>query len=128
MLKYSLISRKNPVTKEFAYHATLRPVTPILLEQLAANIAATCTVSAHDIKAVVSALEEQVYKALRNGNSVRLGDLGSFHPRLSSSGTADEKDFSKENIRGIKVRFSPSSKMRHELRMNNPEVVLEREQ
>ena len=126
MLKYTFISRKNPVTKEFAYHATLLPVTPISMDELATEVSNSCTVTVHDIKAVVSALEERIYKALRNGQSVRLGDLGSFHPRLSSSGTATEDEFTMENVRGVRVRFSPSSKMRHELRLNNPNVVLER--
>lgn len=128
MLKYSLISRKNPITKEFAYHANLTRTTPIKLDELAQNISNCCTLTPHDIKAVISALEEQIYKTLRHGQSVRFGDLGSFRPTLSSSGTATKEDFTKENIRGIKVRFTPSSKMRHELKLQNPQVKLSREQ
>lgn len=127
MLKYSLISRKNPITKEFAYHANLAPVNPLKLDELAQEISGACTLTPHDIKAVISALEEQIYKTLRNGQSVRFGDLGSFRPTLSSSGTAAKEDFKKENIRGIKVRFTPSSKMRHELKLQNPLVQLSRQ-
>ena len=101
MLKYNLISRKNPVTKEYAFHASLTPVIPIRLNALAQEVSSNCTVTAHDIKAVVSALEEQIYKMLRNGQSIRLGDLGSFHPTIQSRGAASEEEFSKENIRGV---------------------------
>ena len=128
MLKYSLISRKNPVTKEFAFHSNLAPVTPIKLNELAQDVSDACTLTVHDIKAVVSALEERIYKALRNGQSVRFGDLGSFHPTLSSAGTATIEDFKKENIRGIKVRFTPSSRMHHELSLQNPSVKLARQE
>ena len=126
MIKYTLISRKNPITKEYLYHATGVPVNPIGLEEIAEEISGKCTVTAHDIKAVISALEEVTFKHLRNGNSVRLGDLGSFHARLSSSGTATEEEFSPENIGGLKVRFMPSSKLRFELSLENPNVKLTR--
>jgi hypothetical protein len=57
-----------------------------------------------------------------------LGDLGSFHPTLSSSGTATEEEFSEENLRGVKVRFVCSSKMRYEMGLDNPNVTLQRQQ
>lgn len=127
MIKYNLISRKNPITKEFAYHANGVPVTPVCLDDIADEISGMCTVTSHDIKAVISALEEVTFKHLRNGNSVRLGDLGSFHARISSSGTATVEDFSPDNIRGLRVRFSPSSKMRYALSLKNPAVQLARQ-
>ena len=128
MLKYSVISRKNPITKENLYYANLAPVHPIGLDELAEEISGSCTLTVHDIKAVISALEERIFKSLRNGQSARFGDLGSFHPTLSSSGAATEEEFSKENIRGVKVRFTPSSKLRHEMSMNNPNVRFSRQE
>ena len=128
MLKYTLISRKNPITKEYLYHASLLPVVPVRLAQLAQEVSDACTLTPHDIKAVISALEERIYKALRNGQSVRLGDLGSFHPTLSSSGTATEEEFSAENLRGVKVRFVCSSKLRYELGLNNPNMTILRQE
>ena len=128
MLKYSLISRKNPITKESLYYANLAPVNPVGLNELAEDISNSCTLTVHDIKAVLSALEECVFKTLRNGQSARLGDLGSFHPTLSSSGTATEEEFSEENLRGVKVRFVCSSKMRYEMGLNNPHVTLQRQE
>lgn len=124
MIKYALVKRKNPISKEVAFHAAALPVNPIMLNEIAEEISGKCTVTSHDIKAVLSALEEVTFKHLRNGNSVRLGDLGSFHARLSSKGAESENDFSSENIRGIKVRFLPSSKMRFELSLKNPNVRL----
>ena len=127
MIKYNLIPRKNPVTKQVAYHANAIPVTPIKLDEIADEVSSMCTVTAHDIKAVLSVLETVVFKHLRNGNSVRLGDLGSFHARISSKGSATAEDFTAEKIRGIRVRFSPSAKMRYELAMKNPHVVLSKQ-
>ena len=129
MIKYYLISRKNPITKEYAYHANATSVTPIMLDELAEDISGSCTVTKHDVKAVISVLEEKIIKALRNGQSVRLGDLGSFHARISSKAAATTDDFEQsEHIRGLLVRFTPSSKMRHELSLKNPAVQLQLQQ
>ena len=127
MLKYSVISRKNPITKESLFYANLAPVNPVGLSQLAQEISSSCTLTVHDIKAVISALEESIFKALRNGQSTRFGDLGSFHPTLSSTGAATKDEFSKANLRGLKVRFVPSTKMRFEMSMNNPNVTFSRQ-
>lgn len=127
MLKYLLISRKNPITKEYAYHASAIPVTPIHMDELAQDISDNCTATVHDVKVVISALEEAIYKALRNGKSVRLGDLGSFHARIASKSAATEEDFKQENLLGVKVRFTPSSKMRYELSLKNPKMELQRQ-
>ena len=127
MIKYLLISRKNPITKEYAYHASAIPVTPVKLEEIAENISATCTVTSADVKAVLDALQAQVINCLRNGQSVRLGDLGSFHARLASAGAPTEEEFSMEHVRGIRVRFTPSSKMRYELSPKNPNMSLVRQ-
>ena len=128
MIKYLLISRKNPITKEYGYHASAIPVTPVKLEEIAENISATCTVNSADVKAVLDALQTQVIRCLRNGQSVRLGDLGSFHARISSKAAATEEEFEGEkNIRAVLVRFTPSSKMRYELSPKNPNMSLVRQ-
>ena len=100
-----------------------------MLDELAEEISGSCTVTKHDVKAVISVLEEKIIKALRNGQSVRLGDLGSFHALISSKAAATTDAFEKsENIRGLLVRFTPSSKMRHELSLKNPAVQLQLQQ
>ena len=39
---------------------------------------------------------------------------------------ATYEEFTKENIRGVKVRFVPSSKMRYEMALNNPNMSIVR--
>ena len=127
MIKYLLICRKNPITKEFAYHASAIPVTPVKLDEIADSISATCTVNSADVKAVLDALQSQVIKALRNGQSVRLGDLGSFHARIQSKSAATEEEFKEDlgnHLKGVLVRFTPSSKMRWALSLKNPDMQL----
>ena len=122
MLKYKVVPVKNPVDGTVLYYGRLVPVVPITLHQLAENISRQCTVTIHDVKAVLSALEEQIYNYLRNGNSVRLGDVGSFRATLRTTSVADPADFTPSAIEGLRVRFRPSNQLRYELSRNHPSV------
>ena len=122
MLKYRVIPRKNPQTKEIKYYAQLENVVPVTVETLAKDISDSCTLTLHDVKAVISALEEHISKALRFGKSVRLRDLGSFYPTLSSSGAETESDFKTNMIKSVNVVFRKSSKMKYGFNVNNPEI------
>lgn len=125
MIKYNVIPRKNPINKEVKYYAQMAPVTPVTLGDVAEAIASNCTVTLHDCKAVLSALQEQIALQLRNGNSVRLGDLGSFHPVVKSSGALSADEFSTAHIKGLKVCFNMSSQMRYMLSKQNPSVTFQ---
>ena len=48
------------------------------LAQIVKRVEKRSTVSSADVKAVLDALQYEVMEALENGNTVRLGDLGSF--------------------------------------------------
>ncbi len=122
MLKYRVIPRKNPQTKEVKFYAQLEHVTPMTLDALAKDISDSCTLTLHDVKAVISALEEHISKALRYGKSVRLRDLGSFYPTLSSDGIENEKDFKSTLIKSVNVVFRKSAKMMYGFNVENPEI------
>ncbi|MBQ2363616.1 MAG: HU family DNA-binding protein [Bacteroidaceae bacterium] len=125
MIKYNIIPRKNPINKEVKYYAQMAPVTPVTLNSIAEAIASNCTVTLHDCKAVLSALQEQIALNLRQGNSVRLGDLGSFHSVIKSSGALSADEFSTSHIKGLKVCFCMSSPMRYMLSKQNPSVTFQ---
>ncbi|MBP3785526.1 MAG: HU family DNA-binding protein [Bacteroidaceae bacterium] len=127
MLKYKVIPRKNPQTGEFLYYGALAPVTPLTQEDVATAIELSTTVTRHDIKAVLSALQEQIITALRDNKSVRLGDLGSFRPTISSKGVDSGELFRTSHIKCIRVRFVPSAKMGFELSPKNPNVRFQQE-
>jgi predicted histone-like DNA-binding protein len=122
MIKYNIIPRKNPINKVVKYYAQMAPVTPVTLNEVAEAISNQSTVTLHDCKAVLSALQEQIAMQLRNGNSVRLGDLGSFRAVLKCRGANTMEDFTSANITGVKVAFIMSSPMRYMLSKQNPSV------
>lgn len=108
MINYKAVQKRNPQTKELKWYPAIVLSNPVLLDELTELIALNCTVTEHDIKAVISALQEQIILALRQGRSVRLGEIGSF--RLTMTGTAADtaEEVKVENITGLRVAFTKS--------------------
>ena len=60
-------------------------------------------------------MQYEVIDALENGNSVRLGDLGSFRLTIKADGTATAAEAKKQGVKLIKqvnVQFTKSTAMR----------------
>jgi len=71
-----------------------------------------CTVSGADILAVLYALVDVSIDNLSNGTIVRLGELGSLRPSLSSEGKATEAEVSASVIKGASVLFTPGTRIK----------------
>ncbi len=127
MLNYTIIPRKNPQSRETKFYAQLTPTTPVVLSVLADVISKQSTVTVHDVKAVISALEEHLVNYLLQGNSIRLGDLGSFRLTIRSGGAESEEAFDSNLIKGVSVRFTASRNMRYLLSKSNPALKFRKE-
>ncbi len=126
MLKYNVIARRNPKTNTSQYYGQLESPTPVKLSQLTDAISKQSTVTVHDVKAVLSALEEHIITFLYNGNSIRLGDLGSFRLTLKSEGVENAADYGSGNIKGVRVRFTPSANMKYLMDKSNPNMQFQK--
>ncbi len=122
MLKYNVVGRKNPQNQEVKYYAQLETPMVVKLTQLTDAISKESTVTKHDVKAVLSALEEHIVSQLYNGASVRLGDLGSFRASLNSEGVVNPEEFTSAHIKRVKVIFTPSTAIKYLLDKTNPNV------
>ena len=115
MIKFIIKGKKNPQKKtETKYYAQIAPTTPLMLPQIVKLIEKRSTVSSSDIKAVLDALQFEIIQALKNGYSVRLGDLGSFHLTISSNGMATKEAAKKAGanlIKKVTVQFVKSAEM-----------------
>ena len=119
MIKYVIQGKRNPLDRsQMKYYAQMASTTPVTLEQIIKRIEKRSTVSSADVKAVLDALQYEVIDALESGNSVRLGDLGSFRLTLQSDGVASQEEAKKLGarlIRQVNVQFSKSTSMRDAL-------------
>jgi predicted histone-like DNA-binding protein len=68
------------------------------------------------VSSVIENLIDILPKYLLMGKSVNLGDLGTLRVSFSSEGAVDQKQFDASKISGVKIRFTPSPKLKEQLR------------
>ena len=108
---YSVSPRINPRDKEAApkFYGHVQARGDIDIREMSERIQQTCTVHKSDVFAVLVALEDVITEALKSGEIVRLGDLGTLQIGISSKGAVTEEDFSDALIHKARINFRPGS-------------------
>ena len=108
---YSVSPRINPRDKDATpkYYGHVQASGDISLREMAERIQQTCTVHKSDVFAVLVALEDTITDALKGGEIVRLGDLGTFQIGISSKGSLNEEDYDESLIKQARINFRPGS-------------------
>lgn len=106
---YSVAPRINPRDKEAApkFYARAQSNGDVNIREMSERIQQSCTVHKADVQAVLLALEDTIADALKGGEIVRLGDLGTFQIGLSSKGAVTEEDYSASLITKARINFRP---------------------
>ena len=108
---YSVSPRINPRDKDAApkYYGHVQASGDVSLREMAERIQSTCTVHKSDVFAVLVALEDVITDALKSGEIVRLGDLGTLQIVISSKGAVTDEDYSDSLITKARINFRPGS-------------------
>ena len=108
---YSVSPRINPRDREAApkYYGHVQARGDVSLREMSERIQQTCTVHKSDVFAVLVALEDVITDALKGGEIVRLGDLGTFQIGISSKGAETEEDYTDALIKKARINFRPGS-------------------
>ena len=106
---YSVAPRINPRDKEAApkFYARAQASGDVNIREMSERIQQSCTVTKADVQAVLVALEDVIIDALKGGEIVRLGDLGTFQIGLSSKGAVTEDDYTTALITKARINFRP---------------------
>ena len=106
---YSVVPRINPRDKEAApkFYARAQASGDVNIREMSERIQQSCTVTKADVQAVLVALEDVIIDALKSGEIVRLGDLGSFQVGLTSKGAVTEEDYTPSLITKARINFRP---------------------
>lgn len=122
MITYVVKPKKNPLDKSVKYYIQAAPMVPVGFQTIAKNISDRCTLTEADVLAVLNALQTEVIKAVQNGQSVRLGQLGSFRATLTSKGVANKEEATVNQVRSVRARFTAGSQLRSALQLTNSDV------
>ena len=108
---YSVAPRINPRDKEAApkFYARAQASGDVNIREMSERIQQSCTVTKADVQAVLVALEDVIIDALKGGEIVRLGDLGTFQIGISSKGAVTEEDYTDALIKKARINFRPGS-------------------
>ena len=115
MIKFVIRAKKNPLKKEqVKFYPQMTPGVPVMLRTIVGRIEKRSGVSSASVKAVLDALQYEILQTLSDGNSVRLGDLGSFRLTMHGEGATTAKEAKEKGanlIKRVSVRFTKSSMM-----------------
>lgn len=122
MIPVIVQGKKNPIDGTVKYYIQTAATVPVNFERIAKNISDRCTLTEADVLAVLNALQTEVEKAVQNGQSIRLGQLGSFRPTITSKGVLKKEDADVTLVKALRVRFTMGSRLRSALQLTNADV------
>ena len=106
---YSVVPRLNPRDKDASpkYYAQAQASGDVSIREMSERIQQSCTVHKADVHAVLVALEDTMIDALKGGEIVRLGDLGTFQIGVSGKGAVTEEDYTPSLSQKARINFRP---------------------
>ena len=105
----SVVPRINPREKNDPpkYYAQAQASGDVNIREMSERIQQTCTVTKADVYAVLVSMEDVIIDALKSGEIVRLGDLGTFQIGVSGKGTLTEEEYDSSLIQKARINFRP---------------------
>jgi len=97
------------------------------MDELCNEIADRSTATSGDIKLTIDGLVQILSRRLQAGQSVQLGELGTFRPSLGSEGVETKEDFHASMIRNPRIIFYPGKQLRETRKMIKVERIVERD-
>lgn len=106
---YSVVPRINPREKNDPpkYYAQAQASGDVNIREMSERIQASCTVTKADVYAVLVSMEDVIIDALKSGEIIRLGDLGTFQIGVSGKGTLTEEEYDSSLIQKARINFRP---------------------
>ncbi|MDP0531627.1 HU family DNA-binding protein [Porphyromonas gingivalis] len=104
---YNKMQRKNPAqpAARAKWYPVLRRIEMMKEKQVARHISDETTLNPKEAEMAVSQLKKVLIAALLNGQSVQLGDWGTFYLTLNSNGVDTEAEVSATQVKKINIRF-----------------------
>ena len=102
-------SKKDEPKKWYAVQQTLKQLDE---SEVANRIADETTLNPAEALMAIRQLRKVVQQALTEGQSVKLGNWGSFYAAVSSTGYSTQKELTAQAIRNVKINFKPGDELK----------------
>ena len=121
MIPYKVIPRKSPKDRSVKYYG-VQHTRQMSEQDFVERIVQKNTVTRADVLAVIASIAEELVYSIRNGNSVTLPEIGTFGFSIKTRGAETKAKFVADNIKQLLVRFKPSSKLKYDVKVGNPQM------
>ena len=113
MAKFKLSRKKNPQKKDDAgkWYAIPSVVNRLDTRAVCKVLTRNTTTAPTELESSFNLVCDGIPHELRQGNSVKLGALGSLRLSFGSAGVDDIADFNAAMIKNVKVVFTPSKEL-----------------
>ena len=88
----------------------------VTADELAREIAASCTIKEADVAGVLKALSLRVQRTLLSGNRVELGEIGTLSVALTCGNKHRADNVKARDIKVSRIAFAPSKALSHAMR------------
>lgn len=114
---YKVVQRRNPqkLNESGKFYAKNILMGEVTIDKLTERISRTTTAARGDIHLVIISLVDEIIDSLENGQTVRLGELGSMRLSVSSTGEEDAGEVTANNIRKSRVIFTPGMNVKNRI-------------
>lgn len=111
-MKFKVEKRRDNINHRDLYIPQPVAGQAIGIDEIARQINNMCTVTPADVAAVLEALQIVIARNLSQGNSVRLGKVGSFWVKMNTTAESAPDDVTVENIKEIGVKFRANAELK----------------
>lgn len=124
-LLYKIVGRQKPGTGDptsVKYYLSRNSTGLITTDIIAKEIAESAGQSEGTILGLLQDLHNEIITYLKNGYSIRMGNIGILRPSIHSEGKEKAEDLSAANIKRIGVCFLPSVNLKSSISLANPNL------
>jgi predicted histone-like DNA-binding protein len=116
-MKYRLVQKANPLEPETKRKWYASPVKEGTINnyQLSKGIAGKSSLTRGAVMNVIENMVDEIPRYLIEGYSVNLNNFGTLRLSLSSEGVSSPAEFTADNIRNMRVVFTPSPEFKKAL-------------
>ena len=116
-LFYNKIQRANPSKpkEEKKWYLILKSIGRMTEKQVAKEIADETTLNPKEAEMAIYQFQKVLTKALLDGKTVQLGELGSFQVTVKSKGVNKESEVNASLVEKVNLRFTPSATLKENL-------------
>ena len=118
---YNKVEKVNPADKTAPkkWYPLLKTVSRVEEKEVARQISEETTLNRKEAEMALDQLEKVLINNLLSGNTVQIGDWGTFMLTCRGEGSATKEEVTAASIKGLNIRFLPGKSLKEALENAN---------